>query len=212
VPEPSGLYLPNRIARAFFIAMDDVMGQHGLGQLLTLAHLERWIDHFPPDDLQRDFDFADLAALSEGLELMYGERGGRGMALRIGRASFAKGLKRFGIMRGVADKAFRAQPLPTRLNYGLLALQSIYNNFSDQHTSFTASDSHYTVQIENSPMAWARHADRPLCHAQVGILQECLRWASDGFEFHVQEVSCHACGDELCTFQIKKKAIGERTI
>ncbi len=73
--EPSGYYYPNRIARAFFAAMDDVMGQHGLSALLTLAHLDHYLENLPPDDLQRQFDFSAIAAMNVALEEMYGVRG-----------------------------------------------------------------------------------------------------------------------------------------
>lgn len=208
--ETSGLYLPNRIAYAFFTAMDDVMGKHGLQQLLTLSQLEHYQDAPPPDDLLRQFDFAELASLSEGLESMYGTRGGRGMALRIGRASFAKGLKSFGIMRGMGDPAFRALPLEKRIHYGLLGLESVYNNFTDQQATLTVEDGSYRFDIENSPMAWGRTADKPVCHAQVGIIQEALRWASNGYEFYVRETECSASGGHVCTFRINKTAIGEK--
>lgn len=207
--QPSGLTLPNRIGRAFFLAMDDVMGKYGLSQLLDHAQLSTYLDNYPPDNLAREFDFASLSALNQGLEEMYGERGGRGMALRVGRASFAKGLKRFGAMRGIADPAFRALPLAQRVDYGLRGLVSIYNHFSDQHTRLEESTADYTLTIEHCPMAWGRQADKPICHAQVGILQECLRWASNGYEYHIREVACHATGAPACVFQIRKAAIGE---
>jgi len=35
-----------------------------------------------------------------GLETVYGARGGRGIALRIGRATFSMGLKNFGALAG----------------------------------------------------------------------------------------------------------------
>ena len=101
--EPSGLYYPNRIARAFLLSMADVMGHNGLNAVLSLAELERYIDDLPEDVLSRRFDFAEMAALNQALEDMYGARGGRGMALRVGRACFAQGLKRFGALGGVSE-------------------------------------------------------------------------------------------------------------
>jgi hypothetical protein len=84
VLEPSGLYYPNRFARLFFLAMEDVMGKHGLNSVLSIANLDAYIDQPPPDNMARQFDFAYMAALSEALENMYGTRGGRGIALRFG--------------------------------------------------------------------------------------------------------------------------------
>jgi predicted hydrocarbon binding protein len=209
VPEPSGLYYPNRIARSFFLAMEDVMGRHGLSALLSLAGLEHYIDNPPPDTLDQQFDFAFIAAMSQALEEMYGTRGGRGMALRVGRASFARGIKRFGAMKGITDPAFRALPLAHRTELGLRALASIFTNFSDQQSHVEKNEQAYLFEVDVSPMAWGRSADKPVCHALTGIIQECLSWSTNGHVFYVQETSCRATGHEQCIFRINKTAIGQ---
>lgn len=207
--EPSGLYYPNRIARAFFVAMDDVMGQNGLNMLLGGANLTQYTAAPPPDNLNREFDFAAIAALSESLEQMYGPRGGRGMALRIGRAAFAHGIKGFGVMRGLGAPAFRALPLDQRIDFGLQALATVFTHFSDQTSIVAADGDALLFKVENSPFAWGRTADKPVCHALVGIIQEALRWASNGYEFYVREVTCRATGGDECIFRINRTAIGD---
>jgi predicted hydrocarbon binding protein len=59
-------------------------------------------------------------------------------------------------------------------------------------------------------MAWKRSADKPVCHAQVGILQECLRWVSNGYEYYVVETACRATGSDSCVFSLNKTPIGQR--
>ncbi len=204
--EPSRLYYPNRLARYFLLAMEDVMGKSSLGMVMNLAGLDS--AQLPPDTLDRAFDFASIAALSVTLEEMYGARGGRGLALRIGRSCFAQGMKSFGALAGVSDKAFRALPLESRCRLGLTALADIFTNFSDQKSNFSENDRSYLFVVETSPMAWGRTADKPVCHALVGILQEGLRWVSNGLEFYVTETECRAMGSESCVFSVNKKPIG----
>jgi predicted hydrocarbon binding protein len=208
VPEVSGLYYPNRIARYFLLAMDDVMGQSGLNMVLSLAKQDDYIGHYPADNLTRQFDFASMAAIQQALEDIYGSRGGRGMALRIGRACFSQGMKSFGALAGMSDPAFRALPRDERCRMGLQALVAVFNKFTDQRSSFEEDDTAYRFIVEVSPMAWGRRADKPVCHALAGILQECLRWASNGFEYIVYETACHAAGDDHCIFTINKTPIG----
>lgn len=221
VIEPSGLYYPNRFARYFFSAMEDVMGKNGVAALLTLTGLEQFINQLPADTLERSFDFAYMATLSQGLEEMYGGRGGRGIALRIGRAWMAQGLKTFGALGGMSDPAFRALPLPERAQLGLAALGNLFTRFSDQRSRVETGagagagdgdgdgkkSSRFVV--EPSPMAWGRTADRPVCHALTGVLQEGLRWASNGYEYHVYETECRATGSESCVFVVNHKPIGQ---
>lgn len=205
---PSGLYYPNRIARFYFQAMEDVMGQSGLNVVLGLAGLEAYIGRPPGDNLAGEFDFAAMAAIQVALEEMYGERGGRGMALRIGRASFAHGMRSFGALAGMNDPAFRALPRDARCRLGLMALANVYSSFSDQQSSFEEDAQAYRFIVHNSPMAWGRTAEKPVCHALAGNLQECMRWISNGDEYYVMETSCRACGSETCVFTIHKTPIG----
>lgn len=204
----SGLYYPNRMARYFFQAMEDVMGQSGLNVVLGLAGLDVYVGRLPGDNLAGEFDFAAMAAIQAALEEMYGARGGRGMALRIGRASFAQGMRSFGALAGMNDPAFRALPPEARCRLGLMALANVYSSFSDQQSSFEDDEHGYRFIVQTSPMAWGRTADKPVCHALVGSLQECMRWISNGDEYYVVETACHACGDDACVFTINKTPIG----
>jgi len=82
IEKKSGLYYPNKIARIYIEAMEDVMGVNGLNAVLNLAGLGQYAGNYPPDNLNKEFDFAEFTALNAGLEEMYGPRGGRGLALR----------------------------------------------------------------------------------------------------------------------------------
>ncbi len=185
------------------------MGRTGLQALLETAGLLADAV-YPPDNMSRQFDFALIAAMNAALEEMYGARGGRGMALKIGRASFACGMKRFGALAGVADPAFQVLPLLDRVDLGLKALASIFTNFSDQKTALEDAGEHYLLHIDASPFAWGRVTDKPVCHALVGIVQECLRYVSNGYEFHVYEVACTATGTETCILQVNKQPLGAK--
>ena len=60
----SGLYYPNKIAHIALTAIEDVMGKNGLNAILNLAGLSHLIDNYPPDNLERQFDFAEFLALT----------------------------------------------------------------------------------------------------------------------------------------------------
>ena len=80
--EKSGLYYPNKFARITVMAMEEIMGTNGLNAILNLSGLSYLIGNYPPDNLEKGFDFADFTALNVALEDMYGPRGGRGLARR----------------------------------------------------------------------------------------------------------------------------------
>src|SRR5258708_17073652 len=128
--------------------MEDVMGKNGFISILNSAGLSNSLDIYPPDNLERQFDFADVTSLNAALEDMYGPRGGRGLALRAGRACFSQGLKNFGALAGVGDLAFKVLPLGAKLKMGLPAMATIFTNFSDQVSEVQEHDDHYTYTIK----------------------------------------------------------------
>jgi hypothetical protein len=203
----SGYYYPNLIAKIYLEAIEEVMGVNGLKALLNLAHMQHLIDNFPPGNLSRQFDFADFAHLNEAMEMMYGPRGGRALSLRAGRKAFDQGLKNFGAMVGVADRAFRLLPLKLRMKIGLGAMAKAFSTTSDQISYVQEHEDHFLYVIERCPVCWGRQADSPICHAAMGIILEGIDWGTGGLRFKVAEVTCIARGDLACNFTISKSPI-----
>ena len=207
--EPSGLYYPYRFARFYLKGMRVVLDAEGYDAVLGLSGLTTYFSELPPPTLERKFDFAYFAALSEALEEMYGARGGRGMALRIGRAWFEAGFENFGAFAGMMHPSFQSLAQPSRARIALEALAAIFVQYTDQNTQFSIQDSTYQLEVDVSPMAWGRQAERPVCHAFVGLIQACLSLASNGYEYHVHERSCRAAGHDECRFEVNQKPIGQ---
>ncbi|NOY97849.1 MAG: 4-vinyl reductase [Chloroflexi bacterium] len=206
--EKSGLYYPNKFGLITIKALEEVMGRNGLNAILNLAGLNDYIDNYPPDNLSKGFDFAELSAISVALEEMYGPRGGRGLALRAGRATFADALKNFGALAGVGDLAFKVLPLQAKLRIGVPAMAKIFSQVSDQLSTVEEKDNEFIYTIHKCPVCWGRHdVDKPVCFIATGLLQEGLKWVSGGNEFRVNESRCHAMGDEVCEFVIQKEPI-----
>jgi predicted hydrocarbon binding protein len=206
--EPSGYYYPNMIVHYMLEAMEEIMGKNGLNAILNLAGLSYLIDNYPPTDLKKEFDFADFSTLCGALEEMYGPRGGRGLQLRAGRVGFAKGGRKMGAMVGVGDLAFKVLPLAAKLKAGLPAMAMVFTKFSDQKSSVKDNGDHYIYTMAPSPVCWGRTADRPICFAAKGLLEEGLHWVSGGRKFRVDETECMAMGAERCLFAIYKEPIG----
>lgn len=206
--EPSGYYYPNLIARIYLEAMEEVMGKNGLNAVLNLAGLSHLIDNYPPANLEKKFDFADYSALNGALDELYGPRGGRGLQLRAGRAAFAEGVQKLGAMVGVGDLAFKVLPLKAKLKAGIPAMAKVFTKFSDQHSTVEDRGEFYAYIMNPCPVCWGRTADRPICFAGKGLLEEGLHWVSGGRKFRVDEIECVAMGDDACRYAIYKEPIG----
>jgi hypothetical protein len=204
----SGYYYPNKMGRITILALEEIMGKNGLNAILNMAKLTHYIDNYPPDDFEKGFDFSDLSSLMRALEDMYGPRGGRGLALRCGRATFARGLQGLGALSGVGDLAFKVLPLPAKLKLGMPAFAGLFNQISDQVVRIEDQPDQFLWHIDRCPQCWGRKVEKACCFIGMGLLQEALRWVSGGKEFRVDETTCVGVGDETCTYIIYKEPIG----
>ena len=195
-------YYPQKMGRLILQGMEEVMGTSGVNTVLHLGSLNSIIENYPTTSSERTFSFETVSALQASLEKVYGPRGGRGVALRVGRSSFRYGLKEYGSMLGLTEMAFRLLPLPTKLRTGARVFADLFNKHSDQNVRVDESENKIYWIIEHCPLCWERTADEAICHLAVGVLQEALYWLSGGKVFSVEETACVARGDETCTIVI----------
>lgn len=205
----SGFSLPNRFARIALETTEEMVGGGAtMEALLSGAQLSHLIGSYPPANLERGFDFAEFAALNLGMEALYGPKGGRGLALRVGRQTFARALSNFGALAGTADVGFKVLPLNVKLRLGLSALARIFSEISDQTSSLEDQQHEFHYLVQRNATCWSRSGeDKPVCYFMVGLLQETLHSISGGREFRVDEAECQAMGHKACRFVIQKKPL-----
>ncbi len=141
------------------------------------------------------------------LEKIYGEPGARGLALRIGRASFQYGLKYYEALAEFRTMEFRLQPAPRRLESGLRTLAQIVANESNNRVVVTDEGDHWLWKIERSPRRQTSLPASRECFLLAGLLQEFTTWASGGRFHQIVETECRSAGCPACLFRIGKKPI-----
>lgn len=205
--ESVAFFYPNRMGRIILLSMEEVMGRNGVHAILKLASLTSLLENYPPDDAGREFPFTTVSSMTSMLEQVYGPHGGRGLALRIGRACFNNGIRQYGSQIGVTETAFRLLPLPLKVSTGAKAFAELFNRLTDQKVRVEEDGEKLLWHIERCPLCWDRHAHEPVCHLAVGLLQEALYWLSGGKVFNVEEKTCIATGDETCTIEIDQSPL-----
>lgn len=183
------------------------MGRTGVHAILKLASLSSLLDNYPVDNTERTFPFSTISSMTDMLEQVYGPHGGRGLALRVGRACFNNGIRQYGTQLGITEMAFRLLPLPAKVSAGAKAFAGLFNTFTDQKVRVEEEGDKLLWCIERCPLCWERHAQEPICHLAVGLLQEALYWLSGGKVFNVEEKTCIAAGDGMCTIVIDQSPI-----
>ncbi|NJN79596.1 MAG: 4-vinyl reductase [Anaerolineales bacterium] len=183
--------------------MEEVIGKSGVASILQLAGLAELSQNLPPAKADKTFAFEAVSLLQKTLEQAYGPRGGRGLALRTGRACFKYGIKEYGSLMGITEMAFRLLPLQTKVRTGAKSFAELFNKHTDQKVRIEEDEQKIFWHIEQCPLCWGRTADEPICHLAVGLLQEALYWVSGGKVFNVEETACMAHSDPVCTISIE---------
>ena len=204
--EKSGYCNTNTFALITLRSVEEIIGPRAVNAVLNRAGLPDLIGNYPPQNREKTFDFAYYAALMGAIDDIYGPKGGRVLALRIGRATFADLLGNYGAMAGVSDLAFRILPLSVKMTIGINAMAKVFNMVSDQQTTIETADDGFYYHVERCPVCWGRiSSEGPICYAQAGLIKQGLFWVSNGKEFNVREISCLAAGDDRCSFFIPKE-------
>lgn len=207
IAQPKQLFYPNKMGRIILQALDEVLGRNGINAVLNVAALPALLQAYPQNNLDLAFPFEYIRQIHVALENVYGPRAGRGLALRVGRASFKYGLREFGPALGITDLAFRLLPLSVKMRTGLESLADWFTRFSDQKISIEEHEHHFLWKAQTCPVCNGRESNAPICHLFTGILQEALYWLSSGKFFEVEQTACMAQGDAEDVFVISKQSL-----
>lgn len=204
---PENRPMPNASLRTLFKAIEEVMGTNGTKAVLNLAHLQKYINNYPPNNVERGVTYRDYGQAQQAVEDFYGGRGARAMLTQIGRATFRYALEEQPAILGLAGLAMRMLPERTRIKLILSRMVKAATNDVNLPSHLEEDDEAFYMVVTQCPCAFReRTAKGPACYTTVGSLQEALKWISGGKHFRVQEVECIADGGEVCRYRIHKKA------
>ena len=187
--------------------MEEVIGRSGVSAVLNLSGLSYFNKPALPVDQGMLIPYHDLSDTQDTLEQLYGLRGGRGLALKSGRAFFTFALRQYGQELGLLDQEFRLQPSTVKIPAGLKRLAHFFSQTGDSAIHVEEDSHQFRWIAENCPLCWGRRSEVPICHMQVGMLQEYFYWASSGKNYAIIETECSAMGAKACVFTIDKTAL-----
>jgi predicted hydrocarbon binding protein len=202
---PEDRKMPNDALRLFFLAIEEVMGKEGMHAALRGAKLEKYIDNYPPKNLELGVSMAEYGAAEQAVEDFYGPRGARAMLIRVGRALFNYGMKEQSAVLGLAGQALKLMPVPLVAKIKLLMEQmaAAGNKTVNQPVYLEEdADAFYLVYPACMCEYRPRHSS-PTCYITVGILSEAMKWLTDK-NFNIQEIECLNVGGKVCKFRVPK--------
>ena len=202
---PDDRMMPNDALRILFMAIEEVMGPDGMRAALHGAKLERYIDNYPPKNLNLEVKFSEYGSVEQAVEEFYGARGARAMLQRVGRATFNYGIKEQSGVLGLAGQALKAMPLPTSAKIKLLLEQMVaaVNKTVNQPVTLEEDADSFHWIVSHCMCLYRPQHQAPCCFVTLGGLMEATKWLTDK-PFPVQEVTCLNQGADACRFRISK--------
>jgi predicted hydrocarbon binding protein len=196
--------LPNQLIHLALKTSEEIVGRDGLVALLRYAKLEKFIDSYPPPDLEMVHPIEDFIKFVGTTIEIFGERGARPILFRGGKRAFEIGLEFFPELHRI-DKTISIEGKFEQF-------VSIYRN-AVEASRYIYGDvfNYYEIPegavLEIGPCFWCLglKTQKPICHAQVGFQHGFLQWVLGG-EVKVEEVQCIAVGDPVCKFVMHKPA------
>lgn len=196
--------MPNAALRVLLEAIEEIMGANGTKAVLHAGGLGKYIDNYPPKNLDLGANFAEYGAAQQAVEDFYGPRGARAMLLKIGRATFQFGLKDQPAILGLAGIALKAIPEKTRMKLILDKMAKAASERLNQPSHIVEEeDAFYYIQDE-CPCHWRPPHEKPCCFVSVGALMEAMAWTT-GKVYKVEEVACISNGASNCVYRIAKQ-------
>ena len=200
--------MPNANLRLLLVALQEVMGENGLKAVLKQGGLGRFIDHFPPDDTQRESRFSEYGQIQQAVESFYGgPRGARAMMRRAGLATFQHTLKSRPAILGLAGLALKALPEGTRIKFILDRVAKASTDEVNLPAHVEDKDDHFLFVAEACTCVFRQRDPKlgPCCFVTAGVLEGAVEWAA-GKKHAVKELTCLQNGDDACRYRIDKAA------
>lgn len=198
------------IMRTYLETIQSIVGEDGLTSILEDAHLETYIDNFPPDSDEVAVSEKDLRKLYLALIEHVGQREARDLQVKVGRETVKRGLRK---LPGVAKTLqLVTSPMP-ELTKMRIALRMLITTVEKRAT--------YPEDADNPVMEIREEKDsflfvyrtywesedvisqEPVCGIFVGILEELMEWVT-GHSHGIEEVECRAMGHPADVFRVTK--------
>ncbi|MGD2248843.1 MAG: 4-vinyl reductase [Candidatus Methanofastidiosia archaeon] len=198
----------NLIMRVFLETIENIIGPNGLKSVLNYAHLEKYIDHLPPDNDEKEIPSRDLHSLYLALYQMFGGKGAHSLQLRVGRENVYRGLKKRPGIAKTMKMASRLVPEITKMRLALERLEGYMkgasSNGADQSfVEITEQEDCFLFIQRDSIESDGITSETPICGVSQGIMEALIEWIT-GHTHKVEEIECRATGCSADVFKIWK--------
>jgi hypothetical protein len=196
--------------RVYLETIQSIVGTHGLKSVLNYAHLETYIDNFPPLNNRLEIPLEDLQHLFHSLLELFGQRGIRSLQMQVGQQIIIKSLeKQSWIIKLMLPVRFLV-PERRRLRIGLKklieAVEKRYppsDDLQGPQLKLEEGKDGFVIIYGNNWESEDVLSQSPVCHSTAGSIKGFAEWTT-GHAYNVREVECRALGNPADVFEISK--------
>lgn len=188
--------------------LQTIIGSNGLKSILNNAHLQKYIDTFPPDNDELKIPLEDIHILHHSLFNLFGDNGVRCLQLQIGREICRVAIER-------RSKILQALKLSARLLPETQRLRLILEKYVEEaekrqptledtpRFQLREEKDFFLLIDRDYHMSEGIMSETPVCNDIVGTLQYLSEWIT-GHLHKVEEIECRAMGGKSDIFKIYK--------
>ena len=192
--------LSSRFLQRFVEIAANELGQDNLSTVLEKAGLPTdWSDPAHWSSLSGTATAETYASLQKAIRTYYG-RGARGILMRVGSNLWKLLWDDASLVLKAQSMLAHGLPLAARRKSALELLTKLMGAQRGDVTVHTL-DQDLLLADHASPGTLAQNESERICYVTLGLLRECLFWATDQ-EHDIEENSCRANGEEACEFKI----------
>lgn len=199
--------------RMWLDTLQNIVGPNGLNAILNHAHLQQYIDAFPPGNDEKEIPLEDVKNLRLSLIDLLGSKGAWGLQLRVGREITRIFIeRRSGVTKAlqVAAKLLsETKRIRITLERYIEQAEKMTSSSSDIPRFELREEEDYFLLIDRDRYeSEGITSETPVCGIIVGTFQAMVEWIT-GHKHKVEEVECRAMGDPADVFKIWKAREGE---
>jgi hypothetical protein len=196
--------LPNQVLNLALTTVDEVIGKNGTKTILNYTGLKKFIDNYPPYNLDFEQSSKDFSRLLTGIIEVVGLRGARSILFRGGIKGFETMRENYPALWNL-EHVKPSEKTPERLFDEFVRIQGIIVNASTHIFGdiFKLYENEDGLVLENHDCYWCKGLkfDEPVCFGSCGFNYAIATWVL-GQQAKVKETQCHAAGAPFCQFMM----------
>ena len=194
--------------RTFLETIENIVGVNGLKSLLNYAHLEKYIDCFPPDNEEQVIPLKDLRHLLFSLYTLFGRKGARSLQLRVGREIFYVGIEKRPRIAKALHIAARLLSEPRRMRLVLEKLaeydwRAFFSELEESPVKIQEEEDCFLIIHKGRYESEDIISGSPVCGVFAGTIEVMVEWIT-GHPHKVEEIECRAMGHPADVFRVLK--------